>query len=107
MKEAHDDYLATLVERGVLGFVGLLLLIGTIIIRASNIDPRQMSAEFRRVVPSTAPLIGALVAMAVSAFTHEVLHYRHFWTLLGILAALYLFARDDVSSPAADAVDAR
>jgi len=107
VKEAHDDYLATLVERGVLGFVGLMLLIGTIIIRASNIDPRRMSAEFRRVVPSTAPLIGALVAMAVSAFTHEVLHYRHFWTLLGVLAALYLFAREEESSPTAEAVDAR
>ena len=103
VKEAHDDYLATLVERGALGFVGLMLLIGTIIIRASNIDPRRLSAGFRRVVPSTAPLIGALVAMAVSAFTHEVLHYRHFWALLGILAAIHLFGREDESSPAAEA----
>lgn len=103
VKEAHDDYLATLVERGALGFVGLMLLIGTIIIRASNIDPRRLSVGFRRVVPSTAPLIGALVAMAVSAFTHEVLHYRHFWALLGILAAIYLFGREDASSPAAEA----
>ena len=101
VKEAHDDYLATLVERGALGVVGLMLLIGTIIIRASNIAPRRLSPEFRRVVPSTAPLIGALVGMAVSAFTHEVLHYRHFWALLGILAAIYLFGREDESAPSA------
>ena len=102
VKEAHDDYLATLVERGALGFVGLILLIGTIIIRASDIGPRRLSAGFRRVVPSTAPLIGALVAMAVSAFTHEVLHYRHFWALLGILAAIHLFGREEESSQAAE-----
>jgi hypothetical protein len=102
-KEAHDDYLATLVERGALGFVGLMLLIGAIVTRAISIDPRRLSAEFRRVVPSTAPLIGALVAMAVAAFTHEILHYRHFWTLLGILAAIHLFGRErEPSSPAVE-----
>jgi hypothetical protein len=103
VKEAHDDYLATLIERGALGFVGLMLLIGAIVSRAISIDPRRLSAEFRRVLPSTAPLIGALVAMAVSAFTHEVLHYRHLWALLGILAAIHLFGRDKDSPPAAGA----
>jgi O-antigen ligase len=100
VKEAHDDYLATLVERGVLGFVGLMLLIGAVVVRAISIDSRRLSAEFRRVVPSTAPLIGALVAMAVSALTHEVLHYRHFWALLGILAAVHVFGRERESLPA-------
>jgi O-antigen ligase len=102
VKEAHDDYLATLVERGVLGFVGLMLLIGAIVIRAISIDPRRLSAGFRRVVPSTAPLIGALVAMAISAFTHEILHYRHLWALLGILAAIHLFGREKDPSPAVE-----
>ena len=36
--------------------------------------------------------------MAVAAFTHEVLHYRHLWALLGILAAIHLFGRDGKSS---------
>ena len=99
VKEAHDDYLATLIERGALGVIGLMLLIGAICIRAVSIDPRRLSAGFRRVVPSTAPLIGALVAMAVAAFTHEVLHYRHLWALLGILAAIHLFGREGESSP--------
>jgi O-antigen ligase len=99
VKEAHDDYLATLVERGALGVIGLMLLIGSICVRAISIDPRRLSADFRRVVPSTAPLIGALVAMALAAFTHEVLHYRHLWALLGILAAIHLFGREAESSP--------
>jgi O-antigen ligase len=99
VKEAHDDYLATLVERGALGFVGLMLLIGAVVIRAVSIDSRRLSAGFRRVVPSTAPLVGALVAMAVSAFTHEVLHYRNLWALLGILAAIHVFGREREASP--------
>ncbi len=102
VKEAHDDYLATLVERGALGFVGLMLLIGAVVTRAISIDPRRLSPEFRRVVPSTAPLIGALVAMAVSALTHEVLHYRHLWALLGILAAVHVFGRDGEPSLAVE-----
>jgi O-antigen ligase len=102
VKEAHDDYLATLVERGALGFVGLMLLIGAVVTRAISIDPRRLSPDFRRVVPSTAPLIGALVAMTVSALTHEVLHYRHLWALLGILAAVHVFGRDEEPSPAVE-----
>ena len=34
------------------------------------------------------------MAFALTAVTHEVLHYRHFWTFLAVLAALHL-ARDD------------
>ena len=40
-------------------------------------------------------LSGALVAFAVAGITHEVLHYRHLWTLLAILAAQYLLTRRD------------
>ena len=68
--------------------------------RAASIDPRRLSNEVRLVIPETAPLIGALVAMAVTAGTHEVLHYRHLWVLLGIVAALYTVA--DKRSPFAD-----
>ncbi|TML88519.1 MAG: hypothetical protein E6G06_15990 [Actinobacteria bacterium] len=100
VKTAHDDYLATLVERGALGEVALLLLIGAVAVRAASIDPRRLSNEVRLVIPETAPLIGALVAMAVTAGTHEVLHYRHLWVLLGIVAALYTVA--DKRSPFAD-----
>ena len=100
VKTAHDDYLATLVERGALGEVALLLLIASVAVRAASIDPRRLPKEFALVIPETAPLIGALVAMAVTAATHEVLHYRHLWVLMGIVAALYIVA--DKQSTLAD-----
>src|SRR5207253_9729226 len=71
VKTAHDDYLATLVDRGALGELALMLLIGAVAVRAASIDPRRLPNEVRRVIPETAPLIGALVAMAVTAGTHE------------------------------------
>jgi O-antigen ligase len=93
VKEAHNDYLATLVERGPLGVVGLLLLVGTIVVRVIAADSRRLTKAFARVCPGTAPLVAVLVLLAISAVTHEVLHYRHLWALLGILAALHLFGR--------------
>ena len=93
--EAHNDYLATLVERGPLGMVGLLLLIGGVYVRAMSISLRPLRPTFSKVVPGTAPLLGALVAFAASAMTHEILHYRHLWALMGVLAALYYFGRPE------------
>jgi hypothetical protein len=98
--EAHNDYLATLVERGPLGMVGLLLLVGGIYVRAMSISLRPLRPAFTKVVPGTAPLLGALVAFAASAMVHEILHYRHFWALMGVVAALYYFGRPDKPSSA-------
>jgi O-antigen ligase len=92
-KEAHNDYLATLVERGPLGVLALLLLVGAIAVRAARVSVRGLSPEFARAVPNPAAMAGIFLAFAVTALTHEVLHYRHMWALLGILAALYLFGR--------------
>jgi hypothetical protein len=36
---------------------------------------------------------GALVAVAVYSLTHEALHERPLWTLLGLLAAFGLWGR--------------
>jgi len=40
-------------------------------------------------------MVGACAAFALTAVTHEVLHYRWFWMLLALLAALYLLTRPD------------
>jgi O-antigen ligase len=93
VKEAHNDYLATLVERGPLGVIGLVLLFGGIAVRVAGASPRGFTDGFARVCPGTAPLVAVFVLLAASAITHEVLHYRHLWALLGILAALHLFGR--------------
>jgi hypothetical protein len=93
VKEAHDDFLATLIERGPLGVVGLIILLAGIALRAFSVSLRPLAAPFARLIHTPGALVGCLVAIVVTSTTHEVLHYRHIWGLLGILAALYLFAR--------------
>jgi len=92
-KQAHSDYLATLVERGPLGAVALVALIAAVAIRLTGTAPGALKPGFARVAPGTAALVGAAVLIAVSAITHEVLHYRHVWALFGILAAIHSSGR--------------
>jgi O-antigen ligase len=100
-KEAHNDYLAVLVERGILGLAGLLLLIGALFVRAKAISVRLLSPEFAKSVPIPAALASGLVALAASAMFHEVLHFRHVWALFGVVAALYLWGlREGLASSA-------
>lgn len=101
-KESHNDYLATLVERGPFGAVALLTLIGAIAVRLAGLAPHRLTPDFRAVVPNPAALIGAFVAFAFTAVTHEVLHYRHMWTLLAVVAALHLFGRQEAHDRAGD-----
>ncbi|HKD98626.1 MAG TPA: O-antigen ligase family protein [Micromonosporaceae bacterium] len=89
VKEAHDDYLATLLERGVVGGLALILLIVGVAVRArraaraGDLDP-----ELRAIVPRPELLAAACVAIAFSAAFYEVLHFRHVWAVFGIVAAL-------------------
>lgn len=97
VKEAHNDYTATLVERGVAGGLGLVLLLAAVWIRAWSVLARPRQAATGGAVPNLAPLLGGLIAMAVAAAFYQVLHFRHLWAVFGILAALY-------ASPAVAAV---
>jgi hypothetical protein len=92
VKEAHNDVAAVVVERGVLGGIGLLLLIVSVGVRAVRLG-HGINDRYRRTVGSVYPLVGALVVLAVMSVTHEVLHYRHLWALLGLVAGLYLWGR--------------
>jgi hypothetical protein len=93
VKEAHDDYLATLVERGPIGAVGLLLLMAAVGVRAFSVARRPPPELFARTLNNPSAIIGVVVAMAVFATTHEILHYRHVWAFLGILGGVHLFGR--------------
>jgi O-antigen ligase len=93
-KEAHNDWLAALVERGVLGFAGLLLLVLEIGLLASAVwNPRRLTPQFAAALPTPALLVGGLVTVLVFSLTHEVLHDRTVWTLLGLLATFGLWGR--------------
>jgi hypothetical protein len=94
VKEAHDDWTAALVERGVIGVLGVGLLMVAFARRALGvIDPARLKAGFREVMPNPAVLIGVLAALLVYSVTHEVLHDRTAWAVLGFTAGLYGFGR--------------
>ena len=40
-----------------------------------------------------APLIGALLGLAVSASYYQILHFRHVWAFFAVIAALYVWGR--------------
>ncbi len=93
-KEAHDDYIAAVVERGVLGGVGLLLLVCAIGFRVRSLLRAPPAPPFRAALPHTAPLVGAVAATAALATNEQVLHFRHVWALLAILAAYQLWVAE-------------
>ena len=83
-KEAHDDYAAALVERGMLGLVGLVLLIAATVRRLGGLA-RRWAAGGYRLLPLGA-MAGTAAAIATSGMFYEVLHFRQVWVFLGLLA---------------------
>lgn len=93
VKQAHNDYLATLVERGPVGFLFLFVLICTVFARIVVLARRPLPPWLSAAVPLPAALGGACAAFALTSLTHEILHYRWLWTLLGVVAAMHVLAR--------------
>ncbi len=93
-KEAHNDYLAALLERGVVGVLGLVALVVAIGARCLRLVTCDLPEAYARLVPHwwVLAVIGPVMAMAGTFY--EVLHFRHMWTWLGIVAALCLVSRD-------------
>ncbi|HEX8135028.1 MAG TPA: O-antigen ligase family protein [Actinomycetes bacterium] len=76
----HNDYLAFLVERGVLGLAGLLWLYAALARRAGRLSLAGWRWEV------WLPALGAgFVATAADAFFHEAFHYRHVVVLFALL----------------------
>jgi O-antigen ligase len=98
VKEAHDDWTAALVERGIIGLIGVAFLFSVFAFRAVKIaDPRRLSEAFRRVIPAPAALLGAVVTIGVYSVTHEVLHDRTAWAAMGLVAGLFLWGRGEAA----------
>ncbi|MDQ2751003.1 MAG: O-antigen ligase family protein [Actinomycetota bacterium] len=87
-KEAHNDYLATLVERGPVGLLGLIALMASAAWRAGQIVRAGSAPPGPGALPKPAGLVAALFAVSVAATYYEVLHFRFVWALLAMAAAL-------------------
>jgi hypothetical protein len=94
VKEAHDDYLAALLERGVIGLAGLLLLLGTVAFRSLGLSVSHLRPGFGAIVARPNALLGAVLGTFVASTVYELLHLRHLWALFGIVAALYIWGRE-------------
>ncbi|MTD55132.1 O-antigen ligase family protein [Amycolatopsis pithecellobii] len=87
-KEAHDDYLAALTERGVFGVVGIAMLVLVAGWRAGRALRAPPGEGFAAEVARPAGLVAALLAMAVAGTYYQVLHFRFVWILLIFVAVL-------------------
>jgi len=93
VKEAHNDYFAALIERGPVGFIGILLLVSGLLVRAVSASTRRLSAGFADVVVRPNALVGALVGTLLAMTVYELLHVRHVWAMFAIVAALSLWGQ--------------
>jgi O-antigen ligase len=94
VKEAHDDYLAALLERGVIGLAGLLLLLGTVAFRGLGTTGSRLRPGFEAIIARPNALLGAVLGTFVASTVYELLHLRHLWALFGIVAALAIWGRE-------------
>jgi len=83
-KELHSDYLASLVERGLFGFIGLLLILASIARSLARSLKRHTSqGELLWILG----LAGMFVFTLIDAASHETLHNRHVWLIYAMIVA--------------------
>ena len=80
--ELHSDPVASLVERGVVGFLGYILLILATIREVFRMMHR--SEEWRDIVWAAA-LTGACTVYFFYSITHEALHHETFWLMIALV----------------------
>lgn len=92
-KEAHNDYFAVLTERGVIGFVGVLLLVASLGFMVVFAASGNVAEGFAATVPRPHALVAAVVGTLVAGTVYELLHVRHVWALFAFLAALCVWSK--------------
>jgi hypothetical protein len=95
--EMHSDYVATLVERGVVGFVGLLLLfvfLGRFLYQIVR-DVRRLRRQ--DLILWTSALCGIVVGYFSYSLTHEALHHDSLWLILALVIAQWQILRQKVA----------
>lgn len=94
VKEAHDDYLAGLLERGAVGLIGVLLLVSSVAWRSLSACAAPLSGRLTTAVVRPNALAGAVAGTLVAAAVYELLHLRHVWALFALVAAAYTLAQE-------------
>ena len=85
--QLHNDTLAFLVERGLIGLTGLALFAGITLVKAVHIiqlyrdDPKR--ARIGVVV-----FLAVLMATIVESLTHQIFHTRELWLILAVQEAV-------------------
>lgn len=92
--EAHNDYLAAINERGILGLVGIVLFLSGLALRAFSLATGSASGRVARAIVRPNALAGAIAGTLVAMTTTEYLHVRHVWTLFAVVVAATLVARE-------------
>jgi O-antigen ligase len=80
--ELHSDPVATLVERGLVGFVGYIMLIVLVALEVFKMMHR--SSEWKEVIWAAA-LAGACTVYFFYSITHEALHHETFWLMVALI----------------------
>ena len=91
VKEAHDDYLATLIERGLLGLLGLALLVASLGIKTFRTGTARLREGYREVLVRPHALVGAVAGTLVAGTVYELFHVRHVWALFAVPAAISIW----------------
>jgi O-antigen ligase len=92
----HNDYLAFLIERGVLGLLGLLAFCAILLRWSGRLlaaPPQDAGGRWK-----LAGLGGAVVANLVLATNHESFHFRHLWLLFGLVWAASRWAPENATA---------
>jgi len=85
--QLHNDTLAFLVERGLLGLLGLALFAGITFTKGVRI--LQTFRKYpNRARLSVVIFLGALMATIVESLTHQVFHTRELWLVLAVQEAV-------------------
>ena len=93
-KEAHDDYFASLMERGLIGALGLMVLLASALIRGGTLLRRTVGAGVGSVLSRPHAVVSALIGTMITMTVFELLHVRHVWALFALVAAASLWERE-------------
>ena len=91
-RELHNDWLSFLVERGVIGFLGIVLLFGALAkMLLQTIKTESSKREFLWIIG----LSGMFIFTLGFSMTHEVLHFRHVWCSFALIAVEFKLRKKD------------